>query len=158
MRVAGNKIIRADIEIGKVATTATGDENFFANPFVMLQHRHRAPVPPCGHRAKQPGASRANDDDIKPSTHFVRANLRILLLSKHLFHGVAAEDDGFFFAAVVAVSEAMGVETEGVEEGGVEIGHGNGALGGDIADGVGGADGLAALGTATGEPAGVAGG
>ena len=51
MRVVGNIMFRPRIEVGEVAATAAGNQNFFANSIVVLQYRYGATALAGGHRA-----------------------------------------------------------------------------------------------------------
>jgi hypothetical protein len=67
---------------------------------------------------------------------------------------VAAQDGDEFFSAVVHVIEFVLVETQGMQDGGVQIAGPNGVVDRGVADVVRSADDFSALCTAAGEPVG----
>ena len=40
MRVVGEVILRPGVEVGEIAAATAGDENFFADTTIVLQHKH----------------------------------------------------------------------------------------------------------------------
>ena len=63
--VVGEIIFRAGMEIGKIAATAAGDEDFLSDSMVVLEYKHGA-IPQTGRpRAHQARATGANNDDVE---------------------------------------------------------------------------------------------
>ena len=70
--VVGEIIFRAGMEIGEIATPAAGDENFFSDTMVVLEHKH-GPIPQTSRsRTHQARATCANDDDVEGLNGLIR--------------------------------------------------------------------------------------
>ena len=65
VRVVGEIIFGAGMEVGEIAATAAGDEDFFSDSMVVLEYKHGA-IPQTGRpRAHQARATGANNDDVE---------------------------------------------------------------------------------------------
>ena len=65
MRVVGEVILRPGVEVGEIAAPAAGDEDFYSDTMVLLEHKHGA-IPQTGRsRTHQACTTRANDDGVE---------------------------------------------------------------------------------------------
>ena len=70
--VIGEIIFWAGMEDGEIAALAAGDENFFPDTMVVLEHKHGA-IPQTGRsRTHQARATGANDDDVEGLNGLIR--------------------------------------------------------------------------------------
>ena len=65
MRIGGEKALGRDLEVGEVAASAAGDQNFRARLRAMLEQQHAPAAPPRAHRAHHPGRAGAQHDDVE---------------------------------------------------------------------------------------------
>ena len=65
MRVVGEVILRPGVEVGEIAAATAGDENFFADTTIVLQHKHSSTAQTGRSRTHQACTTRANDDGVE---------------------------------------------------------------------------------------------
>ena len=74
MRIRRKELLRLAIEIGEIATSSPGDQNFFANAIRALKYYDAPPALAGLDRAEEPSGARAQYDRINFSFHIVRAS------------------------------------------------------------------------------------
>ena len=62
MRVFGKETIRRAVQVGEIAASAAGDEDFFAGAFGVVEHHHAAAALAGGECAHQAGGAGAQYD------------------------------------------------------------------------------------------------
>src|ERR1044072_4090726 len=64
MRVLGNEVVGAGVQVGEVAAPAARDRDLLTNALGVFEHDHFATTFAGGNRAKESGGATANHDDI----------------------------------------------------------------------------------------------
>src|ERR1700719_3343863 len=64
VRILRDEILRASVEVRKIAPSAAGNEYFLANPLGALDDQNALPPQAGLHRAHQPGRAAAEDDRV----------------------------------------------------------------------------------------------
>ena len=64
MWIFGEKIFCAAVDVGEVASTATGDEDLFADAFGMIEQHDTPSAAACFDCAHHAGSARSQDYDI----------------------------------------------------------------------------------------------
>ena len=64
VRVGREKILRACIDIGEVASATAGDEDLFARAVSMLEHEDTPPAATCVNSAHEPSSSSSQNEDV----------------------------------------------------------------------------------------------
>jgi hypothetical protein len=64
VRIFGEKIFRAAVDVGEVAPAASGDQDLLADAFRVVQQNYAPSAPSCLDRAHHAGSARAENYDI----------------------------------------------------------------------------------------------